>query len=654
MVMNSSNSYPLLFLLLSFWLIAGCSLPWAKSTPESNPTAATLLKEGNEAVKKKSYKKALVKYATIRSDYPFSAEARKIDLRVAETYHLNKQYAEAIETYKEFLGFQPTNEKAPYVLYQLGEINLEQFKSIDRDEKIIETAKSYYETLIKKHPKSPYVPKAKEKIARCRLYLAQREYYIGDFYLKQKKYRAAKERFASVVRNYLDTPVAVKALYLLGKAYRLEKNGVKATLAYESIIRHYPDNPLAKQARVQLSKLENLDRDPLAQLLMRDGNPPPGIPSQPATLYGAGQPQGQDNPKLVKKKAVDYEDGNNGDQGFFADLVASINPFDSSDDESSKQPKQPMEEQKKETAATNRASNGTAQSQVEPEKGFFSRLADTINPFASDDKNNHEAQSNSQLATYPSSSGTQGGGSKGAVIDSIDQSLQQRGIQKTDEKAVFHSPVPELSQIPKEPPPTDTKEILGAIDTGLKKQGSESMSLPPPPEASSKLFANRKKKKEIASQTKASTTAVLGAIDKGLNQKGVEVPEEKQTPTDSTGSKTGAPPSVQASAPPVKETQELRPRMGTSDSPLLLDAGQFQWEAKPAPTEEKNRETVKSANQPANSDKLSDAVLIDPWNTPPNKKETKTAKSSKKNPANEDAPQGVAESIERIINPFGF
>jgi len=251
-----SNTF--LALLLALFL-AGCSslplpsMPWSQMAPESDPSAEAIFKQAMDHLNNEKYTRAIIQFEKIRGEFPFSTQAFEAELKIAEAHYLNKQYPEAALGFKEFLALRPTNENVPFVIYRLGLVHFDQVTTIDRDQKNIETAKGYFETLIKKHPKSPYAADAKEKLAKCREYLAEREFYVASFYLKEEKYPAARERFENIVRRYRNTPTAVKALYQLGESYQLEKNSAKATLAYEALIRHYPDSPLAKKAHVQLS-----------------------------------------------------------------------------------------------------------------------------------------------------------------------------------------------------------------------------------------------------------------------------------------------------------------------------------------------------------------------------------------------------------------
>jgi len=484
-----------------------------------------------------------------------------MDLKIAKAYHRSKKYAEAEATYKEFLGLRPTNKEVPYVIYQLGQLHFDQFTTIDRDQKNIETAMGYFDRVIKDHPQSPYVTDSKKKWTQCRRYLAEREYYVGSFYLKEKKYAAAKERFERIVRLYLDTPVGIKALYHLGEAYRLENNSVKASLAYEALIKHYPKSAQANQAQVQLAQLGKVQYDPLAQLLIRDGRPffaSNGKAGQQMVSSGAIQ-----NPKspipnrsalnLATKKDVAFEEsGVNRDgkkKGFFRRMVGAINPFSSSSDEKKDGDKQ--------------SDNGTDVAKV-----------------------NQNGPGKATKGTDSSKKGTL------ALTSEIDASLKEKGIDAGDNNVALRPPTPDLAEISAEPSPppanlkantANTKEVLGKVDAGLKKEGKIVTEVPTPP----RLVVTRRSKTDKGKkmQTSLSSSGMLGAIDKKLMKKGIEPPSEEAKKREGW----------EASRPKEQKTVELSPRLSRETTPFLINPGEFQLEEEPVAEKAKDAQSIAAA-----------------------------------------------------------
>ncbi len=76
---------------------------------------------------------------------------------------------------------------------------------------------------------------------------------IGNYYLKQKNYAAAVQRFLEAIAYQADLVPAHEGL---AQAY--EKNGqiLKAVEAYKGFLEKYPDSPKVAQFRSRLVKLE--------------------------------------------------------------------------------------------------------------------------------------------------------------------------------------------------------------------------------------------------------------------------------------------------------------------------------------------------------------------------------------------------------------
>ena len=251
--------------------VSPCSMPW--SGAKADPSAEALFDEGMRNFNDKRYVRAIDNFSKLRTDFPFHPQMMQVELKIADAYYLNQQYPEAITAFKEYQSMHPTNEQIPFVTLRLGQSYFDQFSAADRDQKNTEIAKGYFENVITAYPKSPEAAEAREKLAKCLEYLAEHEFSIAEFYFKQEKYPAARDRFEEIVRKYKDTPTAVKSLFYLGESYRNEKNAIRATLAYEALIQHYPKTKYADDAKVQLALVEKEKHDPLALLLMRDRRP---------------------------------------------------------------------------------------------------------------------------------------------------------------------------------------------------------------------------------------------------------------------------------------------------------------------------------------------------------------------------------------------
>ncbi len=606
------------------------SVPWSGSAAKSDPTAEALYEEGTRYFAEKRYVRAIDVLTKLKTEYPFSPQLTDAELKIADAFYLNQQYPEAINAFKEFQSMHPTNENIAFVVFRLGQAHLDQFTSIERDQKNTEIAKSYFENVITNYPKSPYASAAREQLAKSVGYLAEHEFNVASFYLQQEKYPAARERFEEIVRKYRGTPVAAKSLFFLGESYRKEKNNVKATLAYEALLQHYPESKFAPEAKTYLAQLEKEKQDPLAMLLMRDRRPA-------TTAAGTGQ-ETANNEKLkdvtlTAKTEIVYEEPGD-EKGIFRRVADKINPFSSSDDGK----KAPTPESPTELAAKKNTSA------KEDSPGVLGSLWNGINPFGGQ---------TSQTKNAATAKNTQ-------LVDQIDDSLKQKGIDSATQTASLKPPPPALpkaEEVTAPPPQTmDTGKLLGDIDANLKKSGKSAEELPAPPEAHA-AFKDMAAAEAIAAKVKTTpepqqdvvSGGLLSGIDQKLKSQGLEPSKFEAPPT--------ANPTPQRE--PARKV-ELEPKVAVEKGPLFL-----------SPTEIPAQERVPSAGAVANLEKKAESsekqqvpgerefprtLVKGPAQPQP---VAKTAEPKRTLPGEENDAKGVfdqlrgdMENVGKALNPF--
>jgi outer membrane protein assembly factor BamD len=551
----------LMALFLIAW-VAGCSLPWSVSAPQPDPTAEALYEEGARYFAEKRYARAIDVLTKLRTEYPFSPQLIDAELKIADAYYLNQQYAEAINSFKEFQSMHATNEHIPFVVYRLGQAHLDQFTSIERDQKNTEIAKGYFENVITNYSKSAYAAPAREQLAKAVGYLAEHEFSIASFYLQQEKYPAARERFEEIVRKYRGTPVAARSLFFLGESYRREKNNVKAMLAYEALLQHYPESKFAPEAKAYLAQLEKDKQDPLAMLLMRDRRP---------VATGAGTVQETavneklkpiDN--LTAKTEVVYEEPGD-EKGIFRRVAEKLNPFSSSDN-GKKTPESPTEALAKKKT-----------SEKESSPGAVASMWSSINPFGGQktpEVNNAQASAGGAKSPTETAANTQ-------LVNQIDESLKQKGIDSATQTASLKPPPAAMPKVETPPPQTmDTAKLLGDIDANLKKSGKNVETVPAPPEAhpafkdpaTAEAIATAAKAKTPEPQPDGASAGLLSSIDQKLKSQGLEPSRFQPPPTAEQ---------LQAAArqEPARKV-ELEPKLATEKGPLFLTPGEIPTQGK--------------------------------------------------------------------------
>jgi outer membrane protein assembly factor BamD len=180
-------------------ILAGCA-----SSRESGSTAQTLYAEAQQLYNRKKYEKAAEAFRKLKEEFPLSSVTPLAELRTADAVYAAESYAEAIVLYEEFKKLHPIHSEVPYATYQIGMCYFKQMLSMDRDQTNTEKAIEQFRYLIENFPKSPHVADARLKLKACQRRLAEYEFYVGNFYYRKGKYKAALGRFQGILKNYPD------------------------------------------------------------------------------------------------------------------------------------------------------------------------------------------------------------------------------------------------------------------------------------------------------------------------------------------------------------------------------------------------------------------------------------------------------------------
>ncbi len=189
-------------LILTLALVSGCS--WLGFGSKDERSAQELASDGVDAYTDGDYKAAIQAFEKLKDWYPFSKYTILAELKIADAYYYRKEYAEAIFAYQEFENLHPRNEAVPYVGYQIGLCYFEQIETVDRDQSQTRDALNAFQNLISRFPNSPYANLSIQHIKQCLANLAGHDFYVGQFYYKSRHYKAALDRFRSVITSYPD------------------------------------------------------------------------------------------------------------------------------------------------------------------------------------------------------------------------------------------------------------------------------------------------------------------------------------------------------------------------------------------------------------------------------------------------------------------
>lgn len=192
-----------------------------KYKPEITPSvpAETIYNQGLGLLQKNEYDGAAKKFADLDKQYPFSVWSKKALILQTYAYYTGRNYEEAITAGKRYLSLHPSTPDAAYAAYMVGMSYYNQIPDVSRDQERTEKALLALQEVVTRWPQSEYASDAKFKIQVTKDQLAGREMTVGRFYLKQKNYTAAINRFRTVVSTYQTTNQIEEALARLAECY---------------------------------------------------------------------------------------------------------------------------------------------------------------------------------------------------------------------------------------------------------------------------------------------------------------------------------------------------------------------------------------------------------------------------------------------------
>ncbi|WP_029353049.1 outer membrane protein assembly factor BamD [Bosea sp. 117] len=231
--------------------VAGCANPFAEKEDElviTDEPAEKIYNEGLTLMAKEDYEAAVKRFEDVDRQHPYSDWSRKALLMIAYANYTQGSYDEAIAAAKRYLALHPGSADAAYAQYLMAASYYDQIPDISRDQARTNAALDALNEVVRKYPDTEYAASAKKKIEVARDQLAGKEMMIGRYYLEQRNYIGAINRFKVVVTRYQTTRHVEEALYRLTEAYMAlgivnEAQTSAAVLGY-----NFPDSSWYKDA----------------------------------------------------------------------------------------------------------------------------------------------------------------------------------------------------------------------------------------------------------------------------------------------------------------------------------------------------------------------------------------------------------------------
>ncbi len=146
-------------------------------------------------------------FSFLYDTFPNDPLGHKAALRVADTYAARSDSASQTEArlrYRDFANRYPNDPDRPYALLRLGQTFGSAKLRSDRDPAPLKEALDAYQQLISLYPTSVHVDEARQHAAELRQLLADHEWQVARFYLRNRRWRGAMWRLERLQQDYPD------------------------------------------------------------------------------------------------------------------------------------------------------------------------------------------------------------------------------------------------------------------------------------------------------------------------------------------------------------------------------------------------------------------------------------------------------------------
>ena len=187
---------------------------------------------------------------------PYRPDAK---LGIGDTYlgeNTGEALVLAINEFREFLTFYPTNRRADYAQYKLGIAHFRQMRAAQRDQTETKETVKEFEAFIERYPNSPLMGEAKARLREARDRLSQSDYLVGLFYYRSRWYPGAIDRFKSILKQDPGYTSRDAVYFYLGQSLIKSQLQAEALPYFERLVEEFEQSEYLPEARKRITELK--------------------------------------------------------------------------------------------------------------------------------------------------------------------------------------------------------------------------------------------------------------------------------------------------------------------------------------------------------------------------------------------------------------
>ena len=229
--------------------------------PGTNEPDKFLFDKGTDALNAKKWLTAREFFKQVTETYTASPYRPDAKLGIGDTY-LGEGTSEAlvlaINEFREFLSFYPTNRRADYAQYKLAMSHFRQMRAAQRDQTETRETVKELEAFVTRYPTSSLMDEAKGTLREARDRLSESDYLVGYFYFRQRWYPGAIDRFKALLKEDAEYTGRDAVFYYLAESLARTKREAEALPYFERLVNEFESSEYLPLAQKRITELKTL------------------------------------------------------------------------------------------------------------------------------------------------------------------------------------------------------------------------------------------------------------------------------------------------------------------------------------------------------------------------------------------------------------
>jgi outer membrane protein assembly factor BamD len=228
--------------------LAGCASSSDATAILNTDPPEKMYADADALMNKGKFEDAARKFEDLDRSHPYSPEARRSIVLAAYAYYKAGKAPEAIASAERYTVMHPGTKDAPLAHHIIASAYFDDINTSNRDQSATRKALEQLKILKSRYPDSTYAKNAENRIRIAEDTLAASEMEVGRYYMNQKNFVAAINRFKVVVSDYQTTAHVEEALMRLTECYMALGVTNEAQTAVAVLGHNFPQSKWYKDA----------------------------------------------------------------------------------------------------------------------------------------------------------------------------------------------------------------------------------------------------------------------------------------------------------------------------------------------------------------------------------------------------------------------